>query len=579
MLLNAFILLFILGIAYWQGIQGFFSALIHLVLVIVSGALAFAFWEPMAMGMLSGMATRFSWTLALIVPFFMYLLVLRFLFDKFVPANVDFSQLTNLIAGGVCGAIAAVLTMGIFVIGISFLPGSSDNFGYRPYTIEPGTGAVVTNNEGGGLWIGVDSIAESFFSSLSAGSFAPANGKSLAYDQPEIVRRAALVRLRGDENTSTIAIPGSVIVLNHYSSPLPVNNIPEIFVENLRKQADQDLPALMKSDKHRLIAIETEWKNQDKNYDGDPRLRVYPTQVQLVTGETGKPDSRPVVRLPIAVSKLTNKATGDREFAVVNGDGVMITSAGSEDTTLTFFFLVPVNHIERYMLVRNLRLLLPGAEKALAQATPDKVTETLGTSLAMGTKATTPGGTTGVGPTTGGKTSVKPEDIIVSADLPMRTSVNLAGGDLEFAARNEVKRGEATVKLPTTPVSNANLVTKMFVPEQQACLRVKLTNAAAKSFYGQVIAAAANLNSMVITDTEGNVWEPHGYVWYQVNSLAMKVRFEPQAPIKAVTQLPIKEMAENDELYVYFLVKKNIRLDKFKIGNLLTTELNRFEVK
>jgi len=45
-----------------------------------------------------------------------------------------------------------------------------------------------------------------------------------------------------------------------------------------------------------------------------------------------------------------------------------------------------------------------------------------------------------------------------------------------------------------------------------------------------------------------------------------------------VTQFPIRQMAETDDLYAYFLVKRGIRLDKLKVGEQQTTELNRLEV-
>jgi len=530
MFLNLFIVLFIIGIAYWQGLQGFFSAFLHLVLVIVAGTLAFAFWEPVAMGMLSGMMPRFAWAVGLFMPFIFFLLVLRVLMDKMVPANVDFSQLTNLLAGGVCGAIAAAITAGVFVISISFLPGAKDNFGYQPYAVSPDTGHVV-KSDSGGLWIPVDTLAANIFTTLSNGSFAPANGKSLATEQPDFLRRAHYNRLRPDANSSTVATPGSVeITLEEnkndsnygkqrvFSYALPTDKLPDILIENLPspKVGEPDIAALLKDEKQRLVIVETKWTNLNSNFDPD-RLRVYPQQVQLVTNEKGGP-LNPVVRLPFAVSRQTKREPDEREFHVVNRAGVEIASEATDATTLAFLFIVPVNHVEQYLLVRNLRLPITPAmldPKPTAEAT-EKVMAVVGTSIAKGpeTAATTDTKTSTVGPTTGGKVGVKAEDVTLSAELPMMTSKNLLG-DIGNNNRNEITGGTGSVGRPNGPISRANQVTHFHVPEQQAMVRVKLAKQVAFSYLAQAQAAAGALNAMFITDNEGNQWFPSGYVWHQ----------------------------------------------------------------
>ncbi|MCH2149191.1 MAG: hypothetical protein MK095_07135, partial [Phycisphaerales bacterium] len=56
-ILNLLIIGLVLLIAYWWSQQGFFGALLHLLAVIVAGALAFAFWEPIAIDVLLGGGT------------------------------------------------------------------------------------------------------------------------------------------------------------------------------------------------------------------------------------------------------------------------------------------------------------------------------------------------------------------------------------------------------------------------------------------------------------------------------------------------------------------------------------------
>src|SRR5690606_3531927 len=110
---------------------------LHLGLVIVSGAIALAVWEPMAYWLLntSAHAAFNAWGVSLLAPFGVALLLLRFAVDKLVPKNMHFPDLANKIGGGVLGALAAVLTAGIVVMGVNFLPLGSRIAGYEPYTI------------------------------------------------------------------------------------------------------------------------------------------------------------------------------------------------------------------------------------------------------------------------------------------------------------------------------------------------------------------------------------------------------------------------------------------------------------
>ena len=571
MILNLTILLFVIGIAYWQGLQGFFSAFLHLILVIVSGTLAFAFWEPVAMGMLSGMMPRFAWAIGLVMPFVFILLLLRYLMDKFVPANLDFSQLTNLIGGGICGVIAAALTAGICVISIVFLPGPADAFGYRPYTINPVNGDVVKSNEGGSLWIQVDHFAENIFTTLSNGTFAPANGKSIAREQPELSRRAWLVRLRGDANSSTIATPGSVTITSHASHPTPVAGIPTLLIEGLKTKID------IAKEAHRLVVIETQWTNKDKNYDGDPRLRVFPNQVQLVTFAKDKPAGDPVIHVPVAFSVMKG---GSREFTAVNNDAAVATTDSAADAKISFVFLVPVAQVESYLMVRNLRLVLTDAAKPLPAPSAEAVVALIGenaATTATGVATIDPTNPGGVGPKQGGRSGIKAEDLKLTAEIPRVTSKTLAT-ELEFTATNEIRRGEMTIKPPTGPISRANQVNSVYVADGQAAVRIRLSRDMAQSMLGKAVAAAGAVHPVILRDNRGNDWQPIGYIWVQAASNSMNVRYDPQRPIRAVVELPVRQMGDADELYIYFLVEKGVTLTNFQVGTVHSQEVDRIEV-
>ncbi|NIM31085.1 MAG: hypothetical protein GTN60_07155, partial [Pseudomonas stutzeri] len=88
--LNLIVIALVLLIAYWWANQGLFSAIIHLLCVIVAGALALAFWEPITLGLLlkGGFFDAYAWGVSLLGVFVLALLVLRLATNKLVPANV-----------------------------------------------------------------------------------------------------------------------------------------------------------------------------------------------------------------------------------------------------------------------------------------------------------------------------------------------------------------------------------------------------------------------------------------------------------------------------------------------------------
>src|SRR6187402_2271567 len=93
---NCILIALVLLIAYWWANQGFLSSLLHLACVIAAMGLAFATWETFAYIMLKQhWIENYSWGIALLLPFAIYLLVLRIASDKIVADNVNLPQWAN----------------------------------------------------------------------------------------------------------------------------------------------------------------------------------------------------------------------------------------------------------------------------------------------------------------------------------------------------------------------------------------------------------------------------------------------------------------------------------------------------
>lgn len=189
---NIIVIALVAFIAYWWANQGLFSALLHLLCVVVAGAVAIAVWEPLALALLVKGSSGFSnygWGLTLLISFALVLFLLRLAMDKLAPRNVRLPNWANLAFGIPVAAAAGVLTMGMFVIGAGFIQCSDDLLGYKGYTRGPRSGQMTRVNK---LWIPVDQLTAQFYSWMSVTSMKTA--QPLRHYNPDLDKQASMIR-------------------------------------------------------------------------------------------------------------------------------------------------------------------------------------------------------------------------------------------------------------------------------------------------------------------------------------------------------------------------------------------------
>lgn len=212
--LNLLIIAFILAMMAMWATYGFFSAFLHLVIVVVSGVIAFAFWEPIAYMLLSK-SPAYAWGVGLLAPFVVTMIIARVLMDKYCKMNLKFPRLADQIGGSACGGVAGLLSIGMLMLGMGFMPVPPDLMGYQPYRMANNT---VEPNDEGGLWVKPEQITGGFFNMLSEGSMAPTlSNTTLAVNKSGIAQRSAVYRLQDDPNQLKSASPESVKVLDVYA--------------------------------------------------------------------------------------------------------------------------------------------------------------------------------------------------------------------------------------------------------------------------------------------------------------------------------------------------------------------------
>ena len=177
MLLILLTTLLLAGIAFYQIIQGMFSAMIMTILTVLSAALAFNFYEPLA-ELLASRLGAYSHPVALLGIFVIALYALREIYDRLIKGNVVMGMWPDRIGGAAFGLITGFLLVGVLITVVLMLPFGAKFLAYQPYdsNLAPADGG--TPRWAGNFTLGVVKL-------LSAGSLRPMRGENrygLAHD-------------------------------------------------------------------------------------------------------------------------------------------------------------------------------------------------------------------------------------------------------------------------------------------------------------------------------------------------------------------------------------------------------------
>ena len=123
----------VVGIAFFQVIQGLFSSLIMAILTILCAAVAFNYYEPLAALFMYQNQPAYSEAAALIALFVLPLLGLRILFDRLVPGNVVMGQWADRIGGGALGLVTGIVLVGVLATVVQMLPLKESLLTYRSH--------------------------------------------------------------------------------------------------------------------------------------------------------------------------------------------------------------------------------------------------------------------------------------------------------------------------------------------------------------------------------------------------------------------------------------------------------------
>lgn len=517
--------LFVLGgvalIAYWWANQGLFSAILHLLCVIVAGAIALAFWEPlMYKFLLRGNGfDNYAWGLSLILIFLVALMVLRVLMDKAIPANTRLPHWVNLAFGAPVGAASGILTMGIFIIAVGTLQTAKEPFGYSPWARSSRTAKI--ERTGNLLWIPVDKLTSEFYSLLSVTSLSTST--PLRHVNPNLWAQVSLMRDSFSKGKGMISLmPDAANITRAFYCP-----------------------------EQSTYAIQVHFKNEARDFGS--QLTLSRAQIRLI-GEA-KGVSKPAVVHP---DSWIQPNGGYFKFDDVSH--YLTSQSGQQSLDVTIFFPAGTMPRVKYIQIRNTRYFISRIEEIDEGRLSD-----LKGGIELSSGAANPEPTI----TTGG--SITSAMILSDNPRPIRAGKNMTLGTLELLDDRFFK-GEHTFKGRMSRPPKELTIHGLYQPPGTRILQLEISRGGVADIYGPIVAQAGENAELMLVDAKNRTYWPMGYIFR--TSDGTKLKLAPLKFLKTADDLPILSSSGTQTLKLLFIITENVTITRFQFGNVTVGSCN-----
>lgn len=568
--------------------RGFFSALIHLVCVVVAGAVAFAVWEPLAYAILSNAGdSKFlqgsAWAIALGLPFAAVVAVLRVGLDALLPSNVAVHTAANYAGGFVCGAGAGVISAGILVLSLGFLRldhdllGSDSFGGYKPAVYE-GNGSVV---RGEGLWIPADKLTAEFYGLLSRTTLRTENNLASLY--PDLDAVGATLRMNhGMGKGRNTTRPGDFSVVTRYTVGEDGKLSAEQLLSDRWNAGSQRAQMFDKSGVpagSHLEGFVVKFNSSAKEFGGDAKVTVGNGQVRLVV-QNGQDEEDVRTVFPVAVVAQADPSTpGVARFRYDAKETFLAAVGGASEALMAFEFVVPPGYVPTALYVKNVRHVVgegptatvSAAQKFASAEARDGAVQAIAMGAASVGNLDTSSATT---IKTGGQAppgSFGPaEGIMITSQLPFVMSKAVIR-ELSFDSGNMITDGEQVFSSDDKknyPTDKDLRMNGFAATPDTVIVQIDVTLGQKASWLGNAAAAAEDLLPPQLVDTNGQAYQPIGYVYENGQDGTTRVRFTPGNPIRALKEVPtLSRSRPNDKLKLIFRPSAGVSVKSFGVGN------------
>jgi len=579
-MINIFVIAVVLGLGYLGVVRGFFSSLLHLVCVVIAGALAFAFWEPVAYAILTRAPQRgflefieySAWAIALIVPFAAALAVLRVASDKIVPANAQAVPLADHIGAAVCGGVGGIIVAGIVVIAIGTMRFPPDQFGYQPVRYQ---GASLQRTSQ--MLLPVDRIVGKLYAHTSEAAFE--TGQPLAKWRPEPWHAAEVMRINDRGKARNTARPKDFSLKARYRVEAAAG---EDLLQD--KWAVRPHEARMLSgDPYpkdaRIEGIVLEIGNSLRE-PGASFVAITEGQVWMVAENTSAGER--LTLHPVAV--VANPKGAETSLARFQFDSnITVASAGATVRPMAFEFIVPNGYEPIAIYLKNIRKVLPpgGATEYDSVAARDMAIQD--GSLIEGAEPIPVdfGEEPEEGPTGSRGTESQELGISVSNTLGRRLTIQRGTHkSLKVGEGNRIEEGEekwSPTEVSSRVIARELLIDRFAVDQGVVMVQVDVSLNKPASLLGQAAAAAQRVVPPVLEDTNGLTYQCVGWIYKDRDMVYL--RYTPGQTVRGLSELQDKRVTlsgsrDDQELILLFLCSQGAELTSFKIG---TQEIIRLE--
>ena len=519
MLINVSVVLLILLSGYWFGFkEGFFSGVVHLVCVVVSGALTFAFWEPLSMTMLPTAMGEFAWGLSFLGLFCFSLIILRIATNLLIPSRLNFPPTVDYTCGSIVGLAIGIVTAGMGLIGAGFLPIGG--------TVAGEIGMLRTSEaqgqpeSAGSITPPVHKWVEQLYATLSVGAFSPlVNSQSLKQDYPGLAEQSwSLQRDTASRGRIKLAIaPEDVEIDNIFIATMPGMGSQEFYVVPI---------TFMKSSYHNGDYFVL--SSAQARLVGDAPAGVKPNEVFPEAWKQGK---KPIYRFDDVSHYVTNEPAEQTVKA-----SLAFPASGLGGQT------------PKAIILRGTRFPL-----VISQGPAEVQNEmTLVDSSAP---------------------MVSPPFISIGTQLGVEFSKNMKPAEIILDPETRgVVSGFGEVPTTVRGIISKNLkVNELFEPEGTKIVRINLSRGSSQiDIWGDKSDARTkegNDAELILIDDQGQTYIPRGFLHRRDLARQLVIELDPINGIRRVRDLPQLSTAGKDQLEVLFLVPEGRNIIGLKLGD------------
>lgn len=585
-------LFFVAFITYMWSIKGFFSAFLHMLVIIVAGAIAFAVWEPIAYMILGtsnrGFVADSVWGLSLAVPFGVVALIIRLATDKLIPHNAQAGTVMDYVGGFVCGLVAATISVGIMVISLQYLRMPADSWATYSAITYSDQGIARGSLEKNKSFIRpyVDELTVSFYNHLSRGTLSTST--PMAEYQPDLHLVSTGMRMNFSDNDklgksrNTIA-PQDFELLGTYivgpESGAPTSGPTAITVDSQQPGVPQGYVDLEGEAVNRgyLAGYVITFKAGAKESSG--QIVMGNGQITLVAESADGKDVKTL--FPIALISQADSTSNDLgRWRFSSKDQFVSSVGGASQATFAFEFLVPGGYTPKHLYVRNVRTDISGAPSGQFSSTNQR-----DRSISSGAILEAPTG----GGAPGGNID-RSESVTVDASNEQSSGIsnrNQLGATLQRGNHGSLNIAESgkswwvvdgehvfsRAEADTRITEQSLRIDSLAVTQDTVIVKVDVSNGMPAAMTGRAFATADPSQPPILVDNLGQHIQAVG--WTYRDNQRFHLRYTPGQPMESINEAPaISISRQNQQMQLIFRCNYGTQIESFMIGD---KEILRFD--